>query len=300
MKKFKHQVGLMFIFLCSFNTGYAQERIISAGGSVTEVLYALGLADQIVAVDTSSLYPLSVNEKPKVGYYRQLSPEGVLSLHPTVLVGHGSMGPESVLQQIKATGIEIMHVQESRSVDGIYALIRSLAKRFKRETEGNALIERIRTQLANTPVFTEKHLSALFFLSIGERGMIAAGENTMPDGLMKSVGVKNLMRQTDGFKPLAPEALISLNPDFILVANHALQNENVNQLCEQGAFKLWAQTQGCQVHLVDSLSFMGLSPRVSIAHQHLYEIALEVSKSRSQSQSKTQNSEQSQLQSGSQ
>src|SRR5262245_22113483 len=55
-------------------------RIVSVGGAVTEILYAIGLEDRIVAVDTTSLYPQSATGKPKVGYMRQLSPEGVLGL----------------------------------------------------------------------------------------------------------------------------------------------------------------------------------------------------------------------------
>ena len=54
-------------------------RIVSIGGAVTEILYALGLDKNIVAIDTTSLYPpQALQEKPNVGYMRQLSPEGVL------------------------------------------------------------------------------------------------------------------------------------------------------------------------------------------------------------------------------
>jgi ABC-type hemin transport system substrate-binding protein len=54
-------------------------RIVSIGGAVTEILYALGMDDKIVAIDTTSLYPTrAAKEKKNVGYMRQLSPEGVL------------------------------------------------------------------------------------------------------------------------------------------------------------------------------------------------------------------------------
>jgi ABC-type Fe3+-hydroxamate transport system substrate-binding protein len=59
-------------------------RIVSVGGAVTEILYALGLEQRVIAVDTTSLYPpRALAEKPNVGYMRQLSPEGVLALGPS-------------------------------------------------------------------------------------------------------------------------------------------------------------------------------------------------------------------------
>src|ERR1700754_1440334 len=69
-------------------------RIVSVGGAVTEILYAIGLEDRVVAVDTTSLYPQRVTGKPKVGYMRQLSPEGVLGLAPTLILASEGAGPK--------------------------------------------------------------------------------------------------------------------------------------------------------------------------------------------------------------
>ena len=61
-------------------------RIVSVGGAVTEILYALRLESRIIAVDSTSLYPPhALAEKPSVGYMRQLSPEGVLGLGPSLV-----------------------------------------------------------------------------------------------------------------------------------------------------------------------------------------------------------------------
>src|SRR4051812_29475785 len=68
-------------------------RIVSIGGSTTEILYALGLERQIVAVDSSSFYPpQALREKADVGYMRQLSPEGVLGLNPSLIIATEGTG----------------------------------------------------------------------------------------------------------------------------------------------------------------------------------------------------------------
>jgi iron complex transport system substrate-binding protein len=251
----------------------ANERIVSAGGSVTEVLYALGLQEQIVAVDTSSLYPASTLDKPKVGYYRQLSSEGVISASPTVLVGHGGMGPESVLGQIKSAGIDVIHIKESTNVDGIFGLINTLAKRFNRLEQGQQLIESIQHDLGAFPPLVNRNEKAAFFLSVGERGLIAAGSHTMPDGILASMGVTNLFSELKGYKPVAPEALIQMNPDYILLAQHSVMGQSLDSICRSPSIKLWVEANGCRVYPVDSLVFMGLSPRIGQAREKLYQIS---------------------------
>ena len=58
------------------------KAVVTVGGPVTEIVYALGEQDRIVARDTTSVYPPEANQLPDVGYMRRLSPEGVLSVNP--------------------------------------------------------------------------------------------------------------------------------------------------------------------------------------------------------------------------
>jgi iron complex transport system substrate-binding protein len=80
-------------------------RIVSIGGSITEILYALGLQQKIVAVDTTSLYPpAALQEKPNVGYMRQLSAEGVLALSPTLVLALQGSGPKETVDILQRRG----------------------------------------------------------------------------------------------------------------------------------------------------------------------------------------------------
>lgn len=76
-------------------------RIVSIGGSLTEIVYALGAQDQLIARDSTSIYPQEALKLPVLGYMRALSPEGVLSLAPEgILLVEGS-GPPSTLDILK-------------------------------------------------------------------------------------------------------------------------------------------------------------------------------------------------------
>ena len=83
---------VFFIILSTHNITFSktteqptsdQVRIVSLGGGVTETLFALGLGKDIVAVDVSSIYPPQALKKPKVGYLRATSAEGIASMRPT-------------------------------------------------------------------------------------------------------------------------------------------------------------------------------------------------------------------------
>lgn len=83
------------------------QRWVSAGGALSEWISELGGEPRLVGVDTTSQHPASLKALPSVGYQRQLSAEGILSLRPDVLVGTEEMGPPSVLVQVRKAGVRV-------------------------------------------------------------------------------------------------------------------------------------------------------------------------------------------------
>lgn len=80
-----------------------ERRIISAGGAITEVLYALGREAEIVGVDSTSQHPAeALQTKANVGYLRALGAEGVLSLKPNLVIATDGAGPPDVLRISRA------------------------------------------------------------------------------------------------------------------------------------------------------------------------------------------------------
>jgi len=125
---------LLVIFLCFVITSNACEkaidpkRITSAGGSITEIIYFLNFQKNLVAVDVTSNYPPEARDLPSIGYVRQLSAEGVLSLDPTIIIGEDDMGPPSVMEQIKRTNVEIKIIPENHTVEGILEKVKCVSK----------------------------------------------------------------------------------------------------------------------------------------------------------------------------
>ena len=114
-------------------------RIAVAGGSLVEVLYALGEEERIVAVDRTATWPAAARELPQIGYVRNVSAEGLLALEPTLVLGEHDMGPPEVVEQLERLGIDMLLVPEDFTADGIRAKVRCVADALGRESAGEAL-----------------------------------------------------------------------------------------------------------------------------------------------------------------
>ena len=82
-------------------------RIVSIGGSITEIVYALGEEDRLIARDQTSIYPDAAKKLPDVGYIRQLSPEGVLSVNPDLVIALEGYGPPEARQVIDFPDLQV-------------------------------------------------------------------------------------------------------------------------------------------------------------------------------------------------
>src|SRR3954471_21369418 len=99
-------VGLLLPHMASAAATEPQ-RWVSAGGALTEWIVALGGESRLVGVDSTSQHPASVKSLPGIGYQRQLSAEGILTLRPQMLLGTEEIGPPPVIQQLRTAGVQV-------------------------------------------------------------------------------------------------------------------------------------------------------------------------------------------------
>jgi iron complex transport system substrate-binding protein len=253
----------LFVLFFVFKPVAAKERIVVAGGSLTEIVYALGGQENVVAVDTSSVYPAQTASVPKIGYYRTLNVEGILSLQPTKLLLLEGAGPEKVIQQIKTLGLSTTTINNPKSIDGLVSTIRNVADAIGKKSEGEALITQLKQELAklySLPALSPT--SAVFLMSAGERGLTAAGKNTTPQLIFDQLALTNPFADLSGYKPVSEEALASARPNVIFIASHTTRGMNSEALCQTAQLKLWAKVNGCHIVKIDSLKFLGLTPRL--------------------------------------
>nr|WP_281398254.1 ABC transporter substrate-binding protein [Ruficoccus amylovorans] len=197
-------------------------RIISIGGASTEIVFALGRGDEVVAVDLSSTYPPEAAQLPKVGYIRQISPEGVLSMNPSLIVTSESMGPPAAKAAMKQVSIPVVWCPEPESPEALYASLETVGKELDKEAEAAALITEIQGQLAEVSARTaqwETKPRVLFFMqppSKSRAGMVA-GSQTRADELIVLAGGENAASDVTRYQPYALESILAAQPDVILL-----------------------------------------------------------------------------------
>ncbi|EID4389217.1 ABC transporter substrate-binding protein [Vibrio vulnificus] len=221
-------LGLSFALLStalSMPLQAAQERIISAGSAVTELILALHAEQSLIAVDVTSQLPEG-QQLPKIGYHRRLSAEGLLALSPTTLIGSDEMGPAPVLQQLKSTGVDIEVVNTQANVDGLKARIDQIAAILNKPQEAQQLKSLVDQQVqslkANQP--TNQKKKVLFLLIHEGRAANVAGTDTTPDAIINLAGAINpAADKITAYKPLSSESMVEMQPDVILVSGRSFE-----------------------------------------------------------------------------
>lgn len=269
---------MMALFLVSLSLitiqAYAQtasdhvkesRRIVSLGGGVTETLFALGIGDEIVAVDVSSVYPLEATQKPKVGYLRATSAEGIASMKPSIVIASEALGPASVKAQLKAAKIKLSLVAEAKSVSAAMARIMSLGQLVNREARAQEIISAIESAL-KSPIPEGAPPKVLFLFSHGGGRLMIAGRKTAAHTMIKEAGAVNAVTGYDGYKPLTAESVVAAQPDIILLTERSLSSiKGQEALWTIPSLALTPAGKAKRSVVIGDLKLLGFGPRTGEA-----------------------------------
>ena len=259
---------ILAVLLSALTARAEPSRIVAAGSAVTEIAVALGLAPQIVAVDTSGKEIDGMGDKPDVGYVRMLGAEGILSQKPDLVLVSGDAGPPPVLEQIRAAGVDVVVVPNGQSLDNIDDTIRAVATATGRTEDGEKLITRVEADVqalrAATAVSDSERPGVVFLLARHAGNLMAAGSDTAAHAMIEASGGRNICADFTGYQPLSAEIFAAATPDFVIVSESVGGNdaELLASVPGLGA----AQAAGeLRVIRVDDAAFLGFGPRAPSA-----------------------------------
>ncbi|MBX6329316.1 MAG: ABC transporter substrate-binding protein [Pseudolabrys sp.] len=249
-------------------------RIVSIGGSVTEILYALGLADNVVGVDATSLYPpQALRVKANVGYMRQLSAEGVLGLRPSLILALAGSGPKETMAVLQAAQVPLLIIPDRHSAAGIVEKIRMIAQATGAQTRAQCLIDAIAADMAaleRATVDIDRRKRVLFILSFVNGRAMAGGRNTAAEGIIRLAGGINAVDDYDGYKPLTDESVIAARPDVVLSMERAGPAAvNAAELFAHPAFAATPAAANRAFIAMEGLYLLGFGPRTARAARDL-------------------------------
>lgn len=250
------------------------ERVITIGGALTEIVYALNAQSLLVGNDTTSYYPPAAEKLPKVGYQRALSAEGILSLAPDLVILTEEAGLPVVLEQLKSADIPLLELQAARSLEGIRRNIVVIAEVLDREQSAQALLEKMDAESAVLHRLVQQQTQrkrVMFILQHGAGAPLVAGRGTAADSIIRLSGATNVVHDYQGYKPLTPEAAVVLQPDIILITEQGLQQAGGREaLLKVPGISLTPAARQGRIITMDSLLILGFGPRTVAAARELH------------------------------
>ncbi len=247
--------------------------IVSIGGDVTEIVYALGAGARVTAVDITSRHPKEARDLPQVGYMRQLSAEPILSLSPRLILAIADAGPPQVLDQLQSAGTCLALIPDAHSTEGVIRKVAAVAAALDRKTEGEALAAKLEAEFAalqsSLSAVTDKP-RVLFLFSVGEGAPMVGGRKTSADSIITLAGGENAIESFEEFKPASSEGIIAAAPDVVLVTELTLDKlGGVEGLLQRPDIAQTPAGKAKRVVAMESLLLLGFGPRTPQAIRDL-------------------------------
>jgi len=259
-------IGLILI-LATTASGYAKAlRIVSANGTLSEILVGLGLEKQIVGIDVTSTYPASLEKIPKIGHNRTIAAEGILALNPDVIIyTNQSMLSPAVVKQLSGSGKKLVEFKHEYSKEGAIKLIREVGAYFNANAQAEKMVKALQADLAKIPASASPK-KLLFIYARGTGTLMVSGTGTSLDKMFALAGHKNAVSGFTDFKPLTAESLIAANPDVLVLFSSGLESlEGMDGLLKVPGVASTNAGRNRRIVTMDGQLLTGFGPRLGKA-----------------------------------
>lgn len=247
----------------------AQQRVVTLGGSVTEIVYALGQGSRVVGDDLSSLYPEAATQVPRVGYYRAVPAEGVLALDPDLVLASEQAGPPEAMRRLSSVGVRVETVSDQPSVQSLHARIEHIARVLGAEAAGRELTESVDRELRAVQALPASNARALLIMNRTGTPQ-GAGGGTAAALVLQLAGLRNVLQDQRGYKPLSAEAMGALRPQVLVVTSASLKASGGLEKLRAMPGVAGTPAASCIV-VMDDLLALGTGPRLPQAVRQLKE-----------------------------
>lgn len=204
----------LVFWLSSTSFVFAQENtIVSTAPSITEIIYALGAENQLLAVSTECDYPKDAIKKDKIGNSYFFNKEKLLKLSPNYLLTvEGAQYNNLYLGKNSKIKTVIYNIN---SVNSIYSAILSIGKITEKEKKAIYIINQIKSEIEN--IKPEKQQRILYLVQV--EPIITIGSKSYISDIIRKSGQINVTDKLNSFYPtVSCEYLISLQPDVIVIS----------------------------------------------------------------------------------
>jgi iron complex transport system substrate-binding protein len=235
----------------------------------------------VVGIDYSSTYPPEVKKVTTVGYHRALSAEGILSLHPTVIVTDGNIGPPQVVDQLKQLNLPIKTFSaKNDSIDGTKALMREMGAYFHKEARAEELCRTLDADMAaaldEAKQYPDHPRVAVIHFGRASNNYMLVGASGQGDAagagqMVKWAGGEMAIQKAGMTRMASPEIVAQANPDVVLITEFGydrLGGAKAQILALPGVATSNAAKDG-RIYRIEEHELMYFGPSTGKGLQHL-------------------------------
>lgn len=236
-------------------------RLISLAPALTEILYAMGAADQIVGVSAFSDVPAEAKRKPSVGDYSRPNIEKILSLRPTLIFGLRE-GIDTYSGSLRQANAAVLLV-DLRTLEDYPLAVLKIGAALGRQSEASALAKEWTSAWQRIPKSTA---SRRVLIQVDQSPLIVAGRGTFLHEIITRCGHVNVNGNREGYPQIQTEVLAARKPDLVLITVHG---ESSTQRSAENFWKNQKLFTKPRVILADPNEVSRLGPRLPAAAARL-------------------------------
>lgn len=247
---------------------HSHDRVISLKPNITEILFALGVEDQVVGVTTYCKYPKEKRVISPVADYVHVDVEKVLVLKPTVVFGSKENSIKKEIEFLKRQGIEVQLLPFDR-ISETYTSIKKMAKRLNQLEKGKALVGEIQKELS---LLAKKGTgeNPRVLAVVGSRPLMVVGSNNIIDDLFDVLNIENVAgRSRLRYPTYSLEQLMVSQPEVIVDLTMGSERKGIKKA------KSWYQqfqsvpaVKNDRIYFMDVGDFLA-SPRIVLGAKKL-------------------------------
>lgn len=239
----------------------APARVVSLAPSITEMLFALGLDEQIVGVTEFCDFPAGAKAKSKVGYANP-NLESLIALRPELIVAPREFHRANVLAKLEELKIPVL-LLDATSLESIFSHLHTLGRIFDRSVAAHAMTLAMRNRMAELTARTERLARVRVLYVINSEPLITVGPGSYIHQMIGLAGGVNIASEaTAPYPRLTMETVLKEDPEILLFPRGSVETVPRS---EQEAWRRWTTVTAVRQNRLREVSADALNrpgPRV--------------------------------------
>jgi len=241
---------------------FPPKRIISLAPNITEILFDLGLDEEIVGVSTHSNFPEKAKTRPRVGSYISLDYEKIISLKPDLIIATGAGNTREMVERLEKLGFPA-YVIFPKNLEGILLSIDHMGQVVDRKAEALRIIQDMKRRRAEIVNLMQDVPRTRVFLQIGEAPMVTVGKGSFADDLIRLAGGENVAGEEKKMYPrFGMEEILKRAPEVIILTSMNASANYEKVLQDWSRWRTIPAVKNGRIHLIDSDLIDRPSPRI--------------------------------------